>query len=886
MIVMPRAVATAMMALGLTMGMTACEWPWAPTESAKETVNASPTSSRPTSAGDADIRRSDLSDSGLSGSLHRFESETLASKNELSGAEEVALLSKQAHIFPRDASLRLRLAGALARAGRFDEALTMQREIRRESWRETRRDARADSGTFDGNRIDHPRSTATSKTPSDLQLLHELRAEKTRSSEALADHLLQVMAPADRSSLGDDDILFALERARARGGSTEIRDWAELLARRRPNDAGVARAWWEAMRDAGRPSIPALKVAWRLMPGDSALFRALMESGDSSVREMALREYTGPRDAAVLGLLRDLRHAGSLDVAGLKEIARASTDSHERALMELVIRVRGSSGAPTPMKATWRDPRARVLLGDDVERATAYLEWGLPRRAARSLMTRRVTDSRVAVVLVRALAAAGEDAAAAAWLPAALSREPRAMDLLQLAYRAAVGRQDHNGMVSSLERLLAVDSTSVLAHRDLPGLYVKDALTRFDDRPRALAILNRVLTLDHSSAVAHYNLALLYSMTGETAKAVDHVEAALAASPQDAVAQLLAASLYKKSGDRGKAVVAYRAAIGAGAAAGAAGAAVEARKELALLLWQQGETATALVAATEAWKMDPDDARMARTCGVLGVVSGHPRDAIKPLSLARRAYPGDLEVKAAYAESLLANGRPAAARETILGHPDRVLVAVVGARAHLAEHHAGTAYHLVKPYRDALRARDAYGAALAQFADEKLATGDLPGAIALWREWQAWDPRAQVPRTLLAAAQPSAQPAAQPAAQSAARPSSAPPARSITPTPPTTTSPTTTATRVVVPAANPADVQRGISAAAQALSKGQVVRAEQRARAVISMAPGNFTAWNLLALSLSRQSKNAEAMAAFNRSLKIRPAQDEVRAAMEELRRP
>lgn len=601
---------------------------------------------------------------------------------------------------------------------------------------------------------------------------------------------------------------------------------------------------------------------------------------------------TGPRIAlavarsagdtpTVARLLDELWREGALREGDLEALARIAPSGETRRLARLAAGVKGEGGATSgPPAPPWTDPRARVLLEPARGRASAYLAMGLPSRAALVLAAvpiARDGSDPAAALLARALAASGDETAARSWLPAARRSEPTAVDLLELAYRAAVARDDLGGMIESLERLAQVDSGHVEVRRSLPGLYVRLAVEGFRDRPRAVAALEKALRLDPASPVALYNLALLRSMSGDSARALVHVEEAIRLDPDDAAARTLAASLYRARGDRARAVSSYRAAI-------AAGAPPSSRHELALLLWQLGDTATAAVAAGEAWRLEPENAAFARTYAIYAARLGRMAEVAAALEAAHRAYPGDREIALARAEQLLASGKPAAAREIVLGHPDRARAASISGRAWLAEGRPEAALLVLRPLRE--QCRSEYVAALARLGDRKLAEGRLEEARAAWREWLAFEPAASVPRSLLAASSPqgpSAVPLPSPRGETVAagRGATSPAPRTATaPAPVERVRPET----APVSAARAGSARDMMRAAADALAAGQAGRAEEWARRATQSAPRDPVAWNLLALSLVRQGRPGEAAAAFERSLALKPEQDQVREALMELR--
>ncbi len=910
----------------------------------------------------------------------------IAAGTEPPGDLSVAVLENQVRIFPGDRALKARLAATYAADGRMADALRVHRELR---------------GGAPG-------------LAGDVALLAALRGSRYPGDRQLADHLLGTWPSASLGVLRDEDLEVGARLARERGDVAGAASFQAALAHRRPQDAGVVRAWLAAVEAAGGDPSEAMRAAWRLDPRDPALLAKILEKGSPALREEALGSYAGPRDGAVrvllvraaaergdvdaawtalhqldtasrggladvaarlardflargrldrvrwLGdhfsfpaglrgeaaraalaagrledaghfgetgprialalarragdtravalLLEELWATGAIDAGGLGELAVIASTPGKRRLAALCRSIRGGPGPGGARSAgtamPWRDPRARVLLGDPLDRAEAFLELGLAKRAAGVLLAggvdaRRGDPGKAAALLVSALVASGRETEARSWLSPALRHSPDAIDLRELAYRAAEAAEDEVAMTAHLEAILEADTSHAFARRTLPSLYVQRAVAHFRDRPRALAILEKALALDPASPVAHYNLALLYAMNGDSDRALSHVAEVILRNPRDVAAQTLAASLYRGRGDQVRAVAAYRASIDAGASPAA-------RQELALLLWQQGDSNTALAAAGEAWRLEKENPQFARTYGLFGARLGRSGEVREALESAYREYPGDREVAAAWAEALLTAGKPSRARQVMLTHPDKALRASVMGRAWMREGKPDLAVVALRPYRDHAACRAAYLAALAQLADLRLSERNLEAAKASWREWLQFDPRATVPRALLAAADPRgageevggsaplAAPTMAPVAAPAPASSGTAASRTVpetgrrlvpaaSPAVPAAATPGSASGAAVAPGGSARDMMRS---AAEALRSGDVARSAALARRATELAPRDPVAWNLLALAASRQGRTADAVAAFERSLSLKPEQDEVREALQELRNP
>jgi tetratricopeptide (TPR) repeat protein len=585
---------------------------------------------------------------------------------------------------------------------------------------------------------------------------------------------------------------------------------------------------------------------------------------------IALRK--GDTGAAVAHLRR-CREEGRLDAPFLARLHDLISDTRERFVLALALSTRGEKVRPI-RKAALKSPFSRALLEDDpVVLARFYFAWGVPKRTVRLLRDRDATlrsDPAMTVLLVRAALQCGDRKTARAHLATALAKEPGADDFLIEAYSAAKEEGRRGDQIAVLERLRSAAGRKNDLVKELPGLYLAEAMRRGSDRAVALTFLRKARALDPTSAIVLYNIALIHSVANETDSALEAISACLRVSPADRDALLLSASLFKKKGMNAEAAAAYRRAIENGAP-------VKARHELAVLFLALGDTAGAAVAAGEAYRLAPEDASIARTFGILAAGSERWAEALPALERGVRSFPADGEARRYCALALLENGQAAAARRAIEAHPDASTRLHVAVKADLVLHRPADALAAVRPVRARPGFRTLYVAALADVADQELGKGEVEKAKDLWREWLAFDSRAQVPKALLAAtkgasgAAPSSdKPAPRlPAIAAASRDSAVPPRASAVP-PRAAASP-------------PPAREATLKAAAEAIRRGKPAEAEAEARRYLAANPQSPTAWNLLAIALNAQGRRQAASEAFASSLRADPNQPEVRSALEEL---
>lgn len=592
------------------------------------------------------------------------------------------------------------------------------------------------------------------------------------------------------------------------------------------------------------------------------------DDGRGDLRAMAaLRK--GDTEGA-LADLRRLRGEGLLDAAMLEILDRFSNDAAERRLVELERALRGRAPWGERAARAMASPQSRAFLTERRDlRARDYLECGVPARAERLLLAQVKSDPALLPLLVHAARLAGDTAAEFAFVAPALAANESAAELHVVAFEKEKRAGNRTAMIAHLERAMSLagneDEIRGIAAEELPKVYVAEAAARFSDRAYALALLEKARELRENDPVILYNIAMIRSLAGDVDSALADLQECFRAGEGDVDALILAAGLYKTKGRNADAAEAYKKAI-------ALGAPVRVRHDLALLLARLGDTAGAFVAAAEARRLAPSDARIARTYGVLAARSEKWAEAAAALEESVKTYPHDAEAMMLLARACVETGRARDALRLAAALADPLDRTEIMARAEMNDGRAVDAVGTLRPFASRPRFRPLYAHALSMAADALLAKGRLSEARVLWRAWLLFDSSAAMPRTLLAAAAP--EPSPPPAAPT--RPAVRADTR-LAPQP-------ESAPRVPLPPRS-GDTLPSLKDAALALKSGRFSTAEKFARRLVEADRANTTAWNILGLALSREERRSEAAAAFRASLAARPEQPEVRAAIDELER-
>jgi tetratricopeptide (TPR) repeat protein len=255
-----------------------------------------------------------------------------------------------------------------------------------------------------------------------------------------------------------------------------------------------------------------------------------------------------------------------------------------------------------------------------------------------------------------------------------------------------------------------------------------------------------------------------------------------------------------------------------------------------------------------------------------------------------RTVPSDAEARSYLAHSYLECGRLDEAKAAIASHPDAWTRIEIQARIEMAENRPVRAVELLRPIAVRSGGASLLTRAIAQTADAALSRGDVAGAQRYWNEWLRIEPKADVPRALLAATSAPAPPPPVVVTVPIESAPAAPMPRAAGETRPATALATTRAatTPVTPPRQETTAPQPRLTLrdAAASLRDGDNIRAEAAARQVLAARQENVEALNLLGIALERQGRRAAAIEAFERSLAVNPNQAAVREAMQELKRP